>query len=123
MLQFFRDVLKFKMPHPSYGRCGGSDLVCSEDDDPIDSLDRLFQEHDMNFELIDHLMFSLWKDHFIPMKCNGCDFCGREVVEVRHKLRKEADEVLYLGLKRLNPKKLSWYGRLYRWGAMKVFKP
>ena len=65
MLQFFRDVLKWKMPHPTYGKCGGSDLICSDDDEPIDAMDRLFQEHDMNFALIDEYIRA--DNYWIPL--------------------------------------------------------
>ncbi len=86
--------------HPTYGKCGGGKLDCSLRK-PIDEMDVLFQEHDQNL----YQAGQLKTDH------------------EEHQARKEADLLLYTGLLHLDPKKLGWYGRLYRRVALLVFKP
>lgn len=87
-------------PTPGYGKCGGREKDCSPSK-PIDEMDILFDEHDDNL----YLSGQLETDH------------------EEHQARKEADLLLYTGLLHLDPKKLGWYGRLYRRVALLVFKP
>jgi hypothetical protein len=100
-----------KLPHPHYGKFGGAYLD-AVDDDPLDAL---FLEHDIN-----------------------CHKASLEPCKTLKKMAKaEADRILYEGLKKLERKDLKKipainphfpffhraYAKLYRWGAMKAFKP
>jgi len=86
------------IPHPKYGKCGGAKLDCSPKP-PKDEMDELFEDHDINLFQADQL----------PK-------------EERKSARKEADKILYEGLKKLDASKLNWYGKLYRQMAMVVFR-
>ena len=88
------------VPTPKYGNCGGRTMDCSLGGFPVDAMDRLFMEHDMNL------------------------YAARQLdTEYEKKIAyKEADQILYVGLKRIDPSSLSLYGRLYRAGAMAAFK-
>lgn len=88
-----------KFPTPTYGKCGGAKKDCSPKR-PKDEMDELFEQHDMNLYAADQLT-----THFEQKAA-----------------RKEADKILYEGLKKVNSKKLSLYGRFYRQIAMVVFK-
>lgn len=37
-----------KIPHPTYGNCGGGNLDCSFSGSPVDKMDQCFMEHDFN---------------------------------------------------------------------------
>lgn len=87
-----------KFPTPTYGKCGGAAKSCAPKK-PKDEMDELFEQHDMNLYLADQL----------PK-------------EERKIARKEADKILYEGLKKLDTSKISLYGKLYRQVAMVVFK-
>lgn len=87
------------VPTPGYGKCGGKNKDCSIA--PVkDDMDDLFYEHDMN----------LYGAHQIE---NNFE---RKLAE------KECDRILHDGLKKLDPSKLNWYGKIYRLGALMVFK-
>lgn len=86
------------MPTPGYKKCGGAKRDCSVKP-PRDPMDILFEQHDMNLYLADQLS---------PVE--------------RKIARKEADRILYEGLKNLDTSKISLYGKLYRQVAMVVFK-
>lgn len=62
-------------------------------------MDELFEQHDMNLY-------------------SGDQLSGPE----RKIARKEADRILYEGLKKLDSSKLGWYGKAYRRVAMVIFK-
>ena len=83
---------------PNYGECGGYSVSCAPKR-PKDEMDELFQQHDMNLFASDQLP-----------------------PEERKIARKESDRILYEGLKSLDVKKISLYGKLYRQVAMVVFK-
>lgn len=86
------------IPTPTYGKCGGAKKDCSIKP-PIDPMDELFQEHDQNLYMARQLSFS----------------------DGRDKAEKEADSILKEGLKKIDPKSLSLYGRIYRRLAILVF--
>jgi len=97
-ISFFRDTLKWRLPHPGYGKCGGADKDCSPNP-PIDEMDKLFYEHDMNLYSADQLP-----------------------EPERTQARKESDWLLHAGLKNLDSSKLSLYGKIYRVMAIFVFR-
>jgi hypothetical protein len=91
-----------KIPHPTYGNCGGGTLDCElGNHQPIDEMDELFLEHDTNLWLTEQLDFNY----------------------ERWRGKLEADQILIDGLKSLDVKKLKRpiYGRMYRLGAITVF--
>lgn len=96
---------KFRwFPTPGYGRCGGADLDCAD----LDPMDVLFYQHD----------------------------CALHMARTQDQV-KEADQRLYEGLKAISKKDFDkipflkksppffqrWYAQVYRWGALKAFKP
>lgn len=85
---------------PGYGKCGGYSKDCSPNK-PVDQMDELFQEHD----------YSLWLANQVQDK------------KERELARDEADKLLGEGLRKVDPKKLSWKGRIYRRFAMIIFRP
>lgn len=85
-------------PTPGYGKCGGAEKDCSTRP-PLDEMDILFLEHDQNLYQADQLE-----------------------EPQRSEARKESDKLLHDGLTALDPKNLSFYGRLYRFFAILVFK-
>lgn len=84
--------------HPTYGKCGGAVKDCSTRP-PIDLMDQLFAEHDQN----------LYQTEFLDEP-------------ERTLYRAAADIELARGLRELDPKTLSFYGRIYRRMAMMVFR-
>ena len=86
------------IPTPTYGKCGGAKKDCSPSK-PRDEMDELFEQHDMNL------------------------YASDQLPENERKLaRKEADKILYEGLRKVNGSKLNLYGKIYRRIAMVVFK-
>lgn len=88
------------IPTPKYGKCGGAEKDCSPSK-PVDEMDLLFDEHDDNLYLANQLV-SYYE---------------------RKSARREADRILGKGLRKLDAKKLSLYGRVYRRFAMLIFRP
>jgi len=82
-----------KIPTPGYGKCGGANRDCSITK-PRDWMDLAFEKHDNDLH-------------------KARTQVGRD----------KADQALGKALRKGDPKKLSLYGRIYRWGAMFVFKP
>ena len=83
-----------KLPHFTYGKCGGGRKDCAiSDANPIDWMDRAFRAHDKQ----------LWR----ARTQKGID---------------QADRRLARKLRKGDPKKLGWYGKIYRLGAMMVFR-
>lgn len=81
-----------KIPHPQYGKCGGFGRDCSIKE-PKDWLDKAFAQHDEAL------------------------FEAKTPEE-----RRQADHALARSLRWGDPKKLNWYGKLYRLGAILVFR-
>lgn len=88
-----------KIPHPKYGKCGGASRDCSIKP-PIDEIDQAFELHDK--ELYE---------------------ASIELDPIKQKaMRQIADKNLAIRLRAADPKKLSLWGRMYRWGACRVFR-
>lgn len=87
-----------KLPTPTYGKCGGSALDCSTRP-PHDPMDLAFQEHDQN--------------------CYQASLLPEDQVE---EAKTEADHILHQALLEIDPSQLSFYGKLYRWACLKIFK-
>lgn len=86
---------------PDYGSCGGYSISCAPPPKPVDEMDELFAQHDMNLYSTNQLV----------------SYYEREAA------RREADRILGQGLRKLDAKKLSLYGRAYRRFAMLIFRP
>lgn len=80
------------IPHPTYGNCGGASKRCTI------SKEKPVDAMDTLFQKHDKVMYMTAKQ------------------------RQLADKMLANGLRRLNPKKLSLYGRIYRCLAMIIFR-
>ena len=87
-----------KIPHPTYGNCGGGKLDCSGGGTPIDAMDEAFLMHDIN------LYAARQMDTDAEMEMAAQD----------------ADRILVKTLKRTKVR--GWYANLYRIGAIMVFR-
>jgi len=84
-----------KIPHPTYGNFGGREKRAGSGKKPIDWMDAVFEKHDLELK------------------------AAKNEVEVD-----EADCMLVERLLEGNPKELLFpiYGRIYRWGALIIFR-
>ena len=96
MPEWMRKLGKFL---PNYGRCGGYSAPCDYPE-TIDEMDKLFRDHDRYLQ--------------------AANYQSDPIMKAR--IREEADVLLGIGLRHIDPKKLSMYGRLYRTMAMTVFR-
>lgn len=92
-----------KLPHPTYGQCGGGELDCSISGHPIDKMDECFMWHDMDL------------------------FAARQLdtpEEIEY-AKKAADRLLGIRLrneKDLIPYARQYYGMIYNRFARMIFK-